>query len=146
MLLWIFRGLIAKSKCVFCTKPLIWGSKAEISVEKLLPTTHWRFLSMDKASGKGRSRGGPKPDTFSSLFWDFLWFPLLLCTECQFVLCSALAGPVCGFFFSPQHFKSQLIFLDRPRGDNNVGFFPPLLSINKASEKKKNPNILQSIF
>lgn len=76
------------------------------------------------------SPGGPVPDTFSSPFCRFSVIPTVAFrVPVCFVFCS---GWAC-LFFPPEYSKSQLIFLDRLHGDNNVGFSP--LSINKASEK-----------
>lgn len=55
-----------------------------------------------------------------------------------FVFCS---GWAC-LFFSLKYFKPHLIFLDRQRGDSNVGFFPP--SINKSSEKPTHYSVFSS--
>lgn len=86
------------------------------------------------------SRGGPVPDTFPSSLGSFSVIPTAALDRVPVwsVFCSGWAR----VFFSPKHFKSHLIFLDRQRGDNNVGFFPP--STNKASEKPTHYSVFSS--
>lgn len=132
--MWIFRGFVAKSRCAVCTKP-----------PKLRPKLRypWKICSLRCPEGFWRRRELEAKFTcrahvlalhrhkFPSSFLTISVIPTAALDRVpvHFVFWSAWAC----LFFSPKHFKSQLIFLDRPRGDNSVGFFPP--SINKASEK-----------